>query len=90
MSAQSISMAFTAAASIIETREIVMIPGRDVYTLERGKQMLHVISGRVWLTYQQQDIILNAGEKLELEIGGDPALIAPLTARESAMVAISH
>lgn len=50
----------------------------EVASVERTHQHLHIMSGYAWLTLDGQDLLLEAGQQVELQPGGDRALISAL------------
>ena len=50
--------------------------GTGTYRLPRDNQQLSVIAGRAWLTVDDKDIIVTAGEQTHVPVGTSVALIS--------------
>ncbi len=50
----------------------------NVHSLERQSQILHVVSGNAWVTFDAQDFILQSGDEITLSPGRDIAVVSAL------------
>lgn len=50
----------------------------EVFRIPHAYQEFQVLSGIAWLTIGGRDLILHSGEKIELELKKDVAIISPL------------
>ena len=48
------------------------------FSVERRNQVLRVLSGKAWLTFDGKDFVLERGQKLRLSPGRDRAVISGL------------
>jgi hypothetical protein len=67
-----------ASAETIERHPIIRLPGNVAYRAKRQSEVIRVIFGSAWITFDSQDWLVYGGEEITLTPGNDDAVIASL------------
>jgi len=66
---------------IIERQPVVRLDGKSVYRAERRSNVIRVLTGRAWITFDGQDWLVMSGEEITLTPGHDDAVIGSLNGK---------
>jgi hypothetical protein len=75
MYAYDVSASSTARNSA-STFCVIELQGGQFYSLPRTCQVVRIIAGYAWITFDGQEIVLRSGEQMQLVPGHEPALIS--------------
>lgn len=57
---------------------VIRLDNQETQRVVRQGQTVRIINGSAWITLDSRDIILRAGEALNLTYGNTPAVISPV------------
>jgi len=71
-------MAVQAATYTDEGQDVVYLEHRALHSVKRENQVLRIIQGVAWITFDAQDWFAEAGEFVALGMGYDEAVITSM------------
>ena len=51
--------------------DAICVQGRETHMLEARSQIVRVISGAAWISFDGRDFVVEAGQAIQLQPGGD-------------------
>ena len=65
-------------SSLLPTTRTITLSRGNVHAIYRKSQVIHIVFGNAWITFDGQDFILHGGDEIVLTPGADKAVISAL------------